>query len=53
LVTSRPDRLYRGVLRRSLKPGNIVPGVTLQFKRKVDRRKTSASRQKLKFSEDD
>jgi hypothetical protein len=35
------------------KEGNEVPGVTVQFKRKVDRRKTSASRRKLKFSKDD
>lgn len=34
------------------KDGNEVPGVTVQFKRRVDRRKTSASRRKLKFSKD-
>lgn len=31
---------------------NKVPGVTVQFKLRVDRRKTSASRRKLKFSKD-
>ena len=33
--------------------GNEVPGVTVQFKRRVDRRKTSASRRKLKFAKDE
>jgi hypothetical protein len=32
------------------KEGNEVPGVTVQFKRRVDRRKTAASRRKLKFT---
>lgn len=30
-----------------------VPGVTVQFKLRVDQRKTSASRRKLKFSSDE
>jgi hypothetical protein len=34
------------------KEGNEVPGVTVQFKRRVDRRKTAASRRKLKFSKE-
>lgn len=29
-----------------------VPGVTVQFKLRVDRRKTAASRRKLKFEKD-
>ena len=35
------------------KDKNEVPGVTIQFKRRVDRRKTSASRRKLKFAKDE
>lgn len=30
-----------------------VPGVTVQFKLRVDRRKTAASRRKLKFTKDE
>ena len=30
-----------------------IPGATVQFKLRVDRRKTAASRRKLKFSKDE
>jgi hypothetical protein len=35
------------------KDKNKIPGAIVQFKLRVDRRKTAASRRKLKFNKDD